>query len=221
MICNELELIFSNLKPGETVLIEYDSISSPELLLYIISRYCEKRGIQVIIDDIGDTLAEFITRLEIIGLPTDKLLKTDVIKIGGYRKLGNVVDRVEIDKYTLDFKYYGKIYDKWRANENISFNPVLGIHKLFLVAENNEAIRLVRNISTFVGNKTRIALYFINKQSMERRNPEIVPLLEEVATSVLEWKKTCRGTMLRVLKAPSEEICEKTVELSIEELREY
>ena len=221
MTCTELELIFSNLKPGETVLIEYEPTSSPELLLHIISRYCEKNGIKTIIDDIGDTLVEFVTRLDIMDLPTDRIMKTDVIKIGGYRKAGTVVDRVEIDKYTLDFKYYGRIYERWYTRGNVPFNPVLGMHKLFLVAENNEAIRLVRNISSFVGNKTRIALYFINKQALERRNPEIIPLLEEVATSVFVWKKTCSGAMLRVIKSASEKICEKTVELSIEELGEY
>ncbi len=217
----ELEKIFSGLKPGETVLIEYESISSPELLLYLLSQYSKEHKIDLIVDDIADTLIEFITRLKLTGLPTAELEGTDVIKIGGYQNVGKVIGAIELDRYTLDLKYYGKIYERWRAGRDTVFNPVLGIHKIFLISERNEAIRLIRNISKFVGNTTRIAFYFINRKTLEGHMPEVLYLLEEISTTVLKWERKCESVALRVIKASNHEICGEIAVLSAEDILSY
>ncbi|ASJ13270.1 DUF257 family protein [Thermococcus thioreducens] len=212
-----IDLILFNILPGETVLVEYSSVSSPEILLYLICRGCTNAGRPVLIDDISDTFAEYVTRLELMGLDTDDLMEIPVIKIGGSREFGNVVGRVEVDKYSLDFKYYGKIYDKV-VPEKVVCNPVLGIHKLFVALERQDVIRLVRNISTFVGRKSRFALYFINRDVLEKRTPELLPLLEETASTVLQWEAERGKYRLRAVKAANDEILGSEVSMSFKDI---
>ncbi|WP_456454041.1 DUF257 family protein [Thermococcus sp.] len=217
----QLEKILAGIKAGETVLIEYEPVSSPELLLHFMVRYCGKNGRELIIDDLADTLVEFMTRLKLKGVPVQHLEKASVMKIGGYRNVGKIINTIELDKYTLDFKYYGKVYDRWRAGKDTLFNPVLGIYKVFLMSEHTEAIRLVRNISTFVGNTTRIAFYFINRETIKNRNPDAFSLLEEIATSILSWERRCDSVVLRVVKSANEEICGSTAEVPVEDIIGY
>lgn len=221
MISNNLELILSRLFPGETVLVEYDSLSSPEVLLYLISKYCEKNNIGVLIDDIGDTLIEFITRLELMQFPIDRLMKIPVIKIGGKREIGSIIGTLNTDKYLLDFKYYGTIYEEWISSKGFVFNPVLGFHKLLLVSEYGEAVRLARNVSTFVGKKSRIAFYFMNTSLLNRHLLEVLYLLEETATTVINWSRKGSSYHLKILKSANEEIIEKTITLNWSEIKKY
>ena len=219
----QLEKIFSGIRPGETVLIEYKPSSSPELLLYFMVRYCSRKGVEVIIDDLADTLIEFITRLKLKGISTQEIEEAKVMKIGGYRSIGKIVSTIELDKYTLDFKYYGRVYDKWRAGKNNIFNPVLGMHKVFLMSDHGEAIRLVRNISFFVGNVTRIAFYFINRETMEMRTPDALSLLEEISTTILTWDRNrkCDNVIVRVVKSVNEDICGSIVEIPVKDMMKY
>ncbi|WP_297093002.1 DUF257 family protein [Thermococcus sp.] len=218
MVSHGIEPIILKIRPGETVLVEYSSVSSPEILLYLISRRFMKAGNPVLIDDISDTFVEYVTRLELMGLDTDDLVGIPVIKIGGSREFGNVVGRVEVDKYSLDFKYYGKIYDKV-VPERVVCNPVLGIHKLFVALERQEVIRLVRNISTFVGRKSRFALYFINRDVLEKKTPELLPLLEETASTVLQWEVDRGKYRLRTIKAANDEILGMAVSLNFKDVK--
>ncbi|NJE76460.1 DUF257 family protein [Thermococcus sp. ES12] len=217
MACHGIDKILLKIRPGETVLVEYSAVSSPELLLYLMCRRCGNVESPVLIDDISDTFSEYVIRLELMGLDTEPLMEIPVIKIGGNREFGNVVGRVEVDKYSLDFKYYGKIYDKV-VPEKVVCNPVLGIHKLFVALERQEVIRLVRNISTFVGRKSRFAFYFINRDVMERKNPELLPLLEETASTVLQWEAGKGKYRLRALKAANDEILGSVVSMSFKDI---
>ncbi|NJE85256.1 hypothetical protein E3E23_05380 [Thermococcus sp. CX2] len=200
-----IDTIFSKLKAGETVLVEYSSVSSPELLLYMACRYYTKKGVPILIDDISDTLSEYVARLELTGLSTEAVLEFPIIKIGGTRQIGNIRGRVEVDKYSLDFKYYGKVYEGVISGDVVC-NPVLGLYKLFLTLERKEAIRLIRNVSTFVGKKSRIALYFMNRDVMEEYVPELLSLLEEVSSTVLRWDVEEDKYWLRVVKSASSDI---------------
>ncbi|NJE05375.1 hypothetical protein E3E36_04305 [Thermococcus sp. M36] len=210
--------VVSNIRPGETVLLEYTPVSSPELLLYLLHRACTRMDIPLLIDDVSDTFPEYITRLEIAGISVESLLEVPVIKVGGSRGVGNVVGRVEVDKYSLDFKYYGEIYEGV-IPEKVVCNPVLGIYKLFIARERHEVIRLVRNIATFVGKKSRFAIYFINQDAVERRIPEILPLLEETATTVLRWGVDGGTYRLDVAKAPSPELPGSRILVSFRDIR--
>ncbi|NJE29909.1 hypothetical protein E3E38_02435 [Thermococcus sp. 18S1] len=217
MGAHAVDSVLFGLRPGETVLIEYSAISSPELLLYLVCRRCRARGTPIIIDDISDAFAESVIRLDLMGLELEGLRNAPVIKIGGNRDIGSVFGRVEVDKYSLDFRYYDEIYEKIVPDE-VVFNPVLGIHKLFIALERHEVIRLIRNISTFVGKKSRVALYFLNADMMERYSPELLALFEETASTVLRWDFEGGKYRLRVIKASNSSIVGSTVSLSFRDI---
>ncbi|WP_456449994.1 DUF257 family protein [Palaeococcus sp. (in: euryarchaeotes)] len=219
MSAGELEGIISKLKPGETVMIEYESNSSPEVLLFLLYRYSKKNNMRILVDDIADTFLEYLTRLEIMGFQREGLDSMDVIKAGGTKTVGNVVAKVELDRYMLDFKYYGKKYNEWRPKDEVLINPVLGIYKLFIMADPVESMRLVKNISTFVGNKSRIAFYFINYRAVEDKHPFVIPLMEEICTTVLKWNKRNCSFELKVIKASSAEIEGEYITLKLDEIQ--
>jgi len=217
MAIQAVDSVLFGLRPGETVLVEYGSTSSPELLLYMVCRRCRDRMKPILVDDISDSFAEALTRLELMGLELKGLSNVPVIKIGGSRDAGSVFGRIEVDKYSLDFKYYGEIYEKIVPHE-VVFNPVLGIHKLFVTLERHDVMRLLRNISTFVGRRSRIALYFVNRDAIERYSPEIISLLEETASTVLRWEFDGNKYRLRVVKAVNAGIIGSSVSFSLKDI---
>lgn len=212
--------IFSKMRAGETVLIEYTSVSSPEILLYVMEKYCRQNSIPMIIDDVADTLPEFLTRLELIGLPIDGFGDISVIKIGGHRSGGKVVGRIEIEKYSLNLQYYDLIYERVLPSKLV-YNPVLGIYRLFLISieEYGGNIRLLKNISKYVGNKTRIAFYFIPRDLMRSKFPELLYLFEEIATSVMHWERSGSTYKLKVIKSANNDILEKIVTIEFEDIK--
>lgn len=215
------ELIFDSIllgiKPGETALVKYTPVSSPEILLYLMISRCMEKGVPIIIDDIADTFSEYITRLKILGLPTGDLLKVPVIKIGGNKNVGKVLGKVEIRRYSLDFAVYSEVYEKVVPEEPVC-NPVLGIHRLFVSLDPQDARRLVRNIASFVGNETRFAVYFINCETLGERPSEILGLLEEIATSVFRWELHKEVYKLSVVKSPNLDILGSEISFSLKDL---
>ncbi|WP_457754657.1 DUF257 family protein [Thermococcus sp.] len=209
------------MRAGETVLIEYASVSSPEILLYVMEKYCRQNNIPMIVDDIADTMVEFLTRLELMGFSVDNFRDVAVIKIGGHRASGNIVGRIDIEKYSLDFQYYNPVYEKARPSK-MAYNPVLGVYKLFLVntiKEYGGGIRLLRNISKYVGNKTRIAFYFINRDLMESKFPELLYLFEEISTSIMQWERRGNVFQLKVIKSANDDILEKIATIEFEDIK--
>jgi hypothetical protein len=217
MAIRAIDPVLFGLRPGETVLVECGSTSSSELLLYMICRRCRGRMKPILVDDISDSFAEALTRLELMGIDLEGLSNAPVIKIGGSRDAGSVFGRVDVDKYALDFRYYSQIYEKVVPHE-VVFNPVMGIHKLFVTLERHEVMRLLRNISTFVGKRSRIALYFINRDVVERYSPEILPLLEETASTVLSWEFDGNKYRLKVVKAVNAGIIGSSVSFSFKDI---
>ena len=215
------ERIFSKIRVGETVLIEYSSTSIPEILLYVMEKHCRENNIPMLIDDVADTLSEFMTRLELIGLPTNEFHEVPVIKIGGHRSWGDVVGKIDIERYSLDFQYYNSLYEEV-CSKGIVYNPVLGIHKLFLINSMSgyeENIGLLKNISKYVGNKARIAFYFVNRELMQVKFPELLYLFEEIATSVVQWERSGGTYKLKVIKSSNSDILEKIATIDFKDIR--
>ncbi|WP_457742309.1 DUF257 family protein [Thermococcus sp.] len=211
--------ILDKISPGETVLVEYEAYSSPELFLALLHAYSTQRGEVMLIDDVVDTFSEYIARLKLMGFDVDPLLSASVIKIGGSKEVGDVKGRLEVDKYWLDFKYYDLVYEKTISKEP-ALNPVLGIYKLFGLSSKHELIRLIRNIASFVGRGSRIAYYFINTSVAERLAPEMLPFLEEVSSSILRWSRDGSNYRLQVIKACEEELLGAKVVMEMREIKE-
>jgi len=212
-----MDNLLSGIRPGESVLVEHSPIASPEILLYVLIEEYLKAGSYIIIDDVVDTFREYATRLELMGLNTGRLMEIPVIKVGGRYGFGNVVGRVDVEKYSLNFDYYREVYEKV-APETVVFNPVLGTHRLFMAFGRDESIRLIRNISNFVGNKSRFAFYFINREVMEKRSPDLLPLLEEIFTTVLRWELIGEEYRLKVVKSTSPATLGSVVSLDFKDL---
>ncbi len=210
--------VLDGLKLGETVLVEYEAYSSPELFLAILQNYALERGKPVLIDDIVDTLPEYVERLKLMGVDFQRFTNVSVIKIGGSRESGNVVGHLEVDKYRLDFKYYDNIYKKVASREVI--NPVLGVYKLFGLFRKHELLRLARNIASFVGRRSRVAYYFLNVEVVETISPEMLPLLEEASTTILRWGREGRSYRLEVVKACDEDITGSSVVVGVGDIKE-
>ncbi|AEC51683.1 hypothetical protein PNA2_0768 [Pyrococcus sp. NA2] len=168
-------------KVGETVLVEYTGTSRPELFLYHL---VTSSGLPVVIDDVLDTYYEFYTRLKVSGVDVTPLEDVRVIKMGGTRDVGKVLGRLNISKYIISEKEYMAIIKQ--IGEYPFLNPVLGVHKLVLLGNILENMNIVKMVSNYVGNKERVAFYFINKNVILKHSPPLLDLLEEVATSVIE-----------------------------------
>ncbi|GAB6135895.1 DUF257 family protein [Thermococcus prieurii] len=206
---NSVEELLSPLRPGETVLVEYSPDSPVELLLLLIAEWATSAGKPILVDDVLDTYPEFIARLRTLGFDVSNLLDLPVVKIGGSKNVGNVIGTVDVDRHSIDFRYYEMVYSKVR--DGVMINPVIGFHKLFMVLTDRELFRLIRNVAGFVGKEDRIALYLMNSDVVESRPGGFGALLREIATTVLGLYPTERGYILGVVKTSRRELLGKEV----------
>jgi hypothetical protein len=202
-MADSLSDFFSSLKFGETVIIEHSSTAMPEILLHLLAKFCSEKGLPVLIDDILDTYPQFVSRMEVLGLPQPK---AKVIKIGGGKlEAGEVVGRIEVDKYSVPLGHYSSMRDRGIKKEK-HINPVLGFHKLTYILNRRELLALITTVSSFVGDESRIAVYLINRDSGDAVEPGFVPSLEEIATTVAEWYMDGEDFVLDVIKAANPEL---------------
>ncbi|MFA4641323.1 DUF257 family protein [Pyrococcus kukulkanii] len=191
--------IIESFYPGENILVRYTPDSSPELLFYIIVTV----GRDVVVSDIMDTLSEYCKRLSLLNLNVCDSLK--VIKIGGFRGVGEVLEKMETDKYALDMESYSRL-----VGENV-FNVILGLHKLASMLTREELFNLVGNLSSLIGEKGRVNFYFVNKDFMERSGLGAMELWNEIATSTIEWRRVGKRLILHVVKSANPEIEDLTL----------
>ena len=86
-------------------------------------------------------------------------------------------------------------------------NPVLGIGKLFLLAESKrEVLSTVNGILSFLGNERRIAFYFINTDLLKTAAPEALPLLEELASTVIRVDVEGKSHKFSIVKSVNKEL---------------
>ncbi|WP_068322463.1 DUF257 family protein [Pyrococcus kukulkanii] len=191
--------VIKSFHPGENILVRYTPDSSPELLFYIIVTV----GRDVVVSDIMDTLSEYCKRLSLLNLNVCDSLK--VIKIGGFRGVGKVLEKMGTDKYALDMESYSRL-----VGENV-FNVVLGLHKLASMLTREELFNLVGNLSSLIGEKGRVNFYFVNKEFMERSGLGAMELWNEIATSTIEWRRVGKRLILHVVKSANPEIEDLTL----------
>ncbi|MFA4668211.1 DUF257 family protein [Pyrococcus kukulkanii] len=128
-----------------------------------------------------------------------------VIKIGGFRGVGKVLEKMGTDKYALDMESYSRL-----VGENV-FNVVLGLHKLASMLTREELFNLVGNLSSLIGEKGRVNFYFVNKDFMERSGLGAMELWNEIATSTIEWRRVGKRLILHVVKSANPEIEDLTL----------
>ncbi|AMM53169.1 DUF257 family protein [Pyrococcus kukulkanii] len=200
----DFEEFLSNFRLGETVLVEYSAYSRPELLFYDIVTYSK---LPIVVDDLMDSLYEYYIRLKLAGINVEKLDSIKVIKTGGSKNVGNVIGKLELGKYVMNIGEYAKIMDK--AGEPPFTNPVLGIHKLIFLGNILENMKLLKMISDYIGNESRVAFYFLNRDAIEKFSPAVLAMMEEIATSVI----VLEGKTMVVKKAINEDLVGEKVPL--------
>ncbi|USS40454.1 DUF257 domain-containing protein [Thermococcus aggregans] len=146
-------------------------------------------------------------QLELAGIDTSFLNDVKVVKLGGRLNVGQVVGRIRVEELAIQEHEYRKVFDSLLREREIVINPILGFEKIFSLAESTrEVFRIVNDVLSFVGDKRRIAFYFINTDVLERAVPDALPLLEELATTIVEV--TTEGKLYRfsVVKSVNNEL---------------
>ncbi len=197
--------ILDALKPGETVIIEYDSLTSPVACFHYIVKWAKERGHRIVIDDVLDTLYLYRAHLKLAGIDVRDIDDVEVIKEAGLLDVGKVVARLELKQYAIRKVEYERVYEPL-LDRGVVVDIVLGSEKLFVISDIKAGMNLINAILSYTGDERRIAFYFINKDLLEINNPRILPLLEEVATTVIKMTKEKSQYLLSVMKSITPEI---------------
>ncbi|NJE08768.1 hypothetical protein E3E31_09580 [Thermococcus sp. M39] len=197
--------IWDGIKFGETVLVEHPATTPTAIGLCRLVKWAKKKGYDIIIDDILDALYLYKMQMKLSGCGDDILDDVKVIKEGGRLEVGKVVKRLSIKEPVIQEREYRRIFDPLLKGQVI--NPVVGFEKLLLLANSKQDIlTLVNGVLSFVGDERKISFYFINTDVLEDMTPRILPLLEEVATTVIRVTKEGRDFTLAVIKSVNNEI---------------
>ncbi|NJE05061.1 hypothetical protein E3E36_02640 [Thermococcus sp. M36] len=198
--------VWNTLRFGETVLIEHVSTTSPALGLYHLTSWARDRGYRVVIDDILDTLHLYRTHLKAMGMDTSVIDGATVIKEGGTINVGQVKRRISLKEVSIRKSEYSQVYEPLLEDGNV-ISPVLGIGKLFLISESKrEALSLLNSILASTGDERRIMFYFLNVDLINTCCPYVLPLLEELATTVISLNKEGRSVKLMIRKSVNNRI---------------
>jgi hypothetical protein len=195
------------------VIVEHNSTVSPAIGFYHAVKWAKEKGYRVVIDDILDTLYLHTAHLELAGYDVSILKDLEVIKEGGVTKVGNVVGNLRLKEYAIRQAEYKNIYEPLLSGGNV-FNIVLGIEKLFLISDTRENMNTVSSILNYTGDKRRIALYFINETLINACQSSLLPLLEEIATTMVKVTKEKSDYVFSVVKSINDELDGMTVRVS-------
>ncbi|WP_297460104.1 DUF257 family protein [Thermococcus sp.] len=182
----DVEDLFSRLWPGGVVLIENRSTLGAEFILSSFVHLSRNSGKVLIIEDIFDTLPLYTAHLDLMGVGVD-WSEVRVIKVGGSREVGNVVGRIRFENNP--YVYQKKLEEQLeRAKPSGPYvHLVLGLERLLALQEGtHNAYSLFNLIRQKVGDEISTTVYLVEEPVVEglRFNP--LPMLEDVATSVVE-----------------------------------
>lgn len=131
-------------KFGETVLLEYPSSALPYKELVELITWGKENKIPVVVDDVLDTLYVYKTHMELADIDTGILEDVKVIKTGGRLEVGNVIKRFRVSDIMSLIQEFEANYEALLSEMEHAIVPVLGIERLFLLADSKiEVLALV------------------------------------------------------------------------------
>ncbi|NJE08913.1 hypothetical protein E3E31_10335 [Thermococcus sp. M39] len=200
-----IEDVWSSLKHGEIVLIKYPSNATPYLELYNLVQWAKNKNYQVVVDDILDTLYVYKTHLTLAGFDLNLLNDVLVIKEGGRLDIENAVGRTGIKESAIQQSNYEKIARQiFEKSDKFIINIVLGLEKIFILTDTKrEILNAINNILSQMGNRNKLTFYFINLSVIESLESGVLPLLEELTSTIIKIKKTGKEKRLLVIKSMS------------------
>lgn len=202
------EDLWNSLKRGETVLIEHPSDSMSCKGFYSLIQWARNKDYPVVIDDILDTLYIYKINIELADLDSSLLNDALVIKEGGRLEVGNVIGHITLKESAIQWREYEQIARPlFESSQKPIINIVLGIDKLFMLADSKrEIITNINNLLSWIGNKKRIAFYFVNIDLINTTEFGVLPLLEELASTIIKIKKIGNETRAVITKSANEKL---------------
>jgi len=196
----DLDTVLDQIWPGGTTIIENSASLGAEFILHAFMEYSKRRRIPVIIEDIFDTLPVYLAHLEFMGLRF-KDSDVRVIKVGGSQEAGNVLAKInfENDPYVYQRKInqaLGRI-----VPEGPYIHLVLGLERLlFLQDDVHNMYTHLALIKQKLGDERKINVYLIERPIVESIPYNPLPLIEDIATSVVELTDEGEGVIRIRLK---------------------
>lgn len=219
-VSESITRIMDSLKMGETVLFIYEESLIPEFSFLFFVEYASRRGIPIIVDDILDSLYVVKQHLEFIGIDTSFFDDVTVVKVGGTNKVGNVYKHIPLEGAYRE-KYRLAVKELYKEKTNI-LNIVLGIENLFyLSTKPTDVLGVVSELISFLGEKSRIAIYLINKNIAEMAPINPLPIFERIASTVIYTESHPRKAVIRIDKCSSLELVGKSFIIEIEDILQY
>jgi len=203
--------IFDKLKPGEIVLVEYSSKDDPVLFTTEAAKWADAKKYQVLVTDFFNRVELCLKRTKLEIPQCEELKKAKFIEIG-YREISevNMVGFLRGDRdLSALVSEYRQIFDKM-VSEKFTVVFLFGIERWNIIR--NEEIQLLNVLATFLGDTHRIAFYIVNRDVLNATSPKALALLEELATTIIEFKKEKRRKLV-VTKALNRELEDHEVEL--------
>ena len=202
---------FDKLKPGEIVLVEYSSKDDPVLFTTKAAKWADVKKYQVLVIDFFNRVELCLKRTKLEIPQCEELKKAKFIEIG-YHKIPEV-DVVGFLRGDRDLSAlvgeYRQIFDKI-VSEKFTVVFLFGIERWNIIR--NEEIELLSVLTTFLGDTRRISFYIVNRDVLNATSPKALALLEELATTIIEFKKDKRRKLV-VTKALNKELEDHEVEL--------
>lgn len=202
------ENLWNLLKPGETILIEYSARSTPFIVFYSLIQWAKNNDFEILIDDILDTLYAYKVQLSLAGIDLDLFSDVLVIKESGRVEVGRIVGRMGLRDSAIYWSEYNKIMRPiFERAKRLVINIILGIEKLFVLADSKrEILNNINNILSWTGNTKRITFYFINTDLVNTLGIGVLPLLEELASTVINVDKNEGRVKLLITKSINNEL---------------
>lgn len=209
------EDLWNSLKRGETVLIEHSPDSMSCKGFYSLIQWARNKDYPVVIDDILDTLYIYKVNIELADLDSSLLNDALVIKEGGRLEVGNVIGHITLKESAIQWREYERVARPlFESSQKPIINIVLGIEKLFMLADSKrEIITSINNLLSWIGNKKRIAFYFVNIDLINTTEFGVLPLLEEVASTIIKIKKIGNETRAVITKSVNEKLNDLEIRL--------
>jgi len=161
----------------------------------------------VAIVDFLDTLYLYKAQLELAGEDTSFLNDVKVIKVGGRLNVGQVIERLRVkDEPIILAQEYTKILNSLVKEGEVAVVLVLGIEKFAPILELEKVLTGINALLSFVGDERRIMFYFINTDVLERAIPEVLPLLEDIGTTVVRINVVEKSYTFSVVKTINRKI---------------
>ncbi|WP_457751859.1 DUF257 family protein [Thermococcus sp.] len=204
-----LQKLWDSLKMGEIVLVERTDIRDQYLGIHHMIEWGMEKGYRTLIVDVMDSFHLVKAKAELNGLKTDIFNDVDVIKIGGKVRVGNLIEWIEdIVEPLIVVGKFREAYEKYLNENERTLVIVVGLEKLILASEiipkNVHVVTWL--VSRYVGDPRRLSAIFVKRYAFDRANQELLGLLEDISTTVIEVSSKEKMTEFKVIKSIDREL---------------